>query len=72
LVNTVLGFVQNSVEKGQAATYYSTFLQSFVKIQEMYQPIGRNRLNSKENNACTLCLQNNSANSEAFELIDLT
>jgi hypothetical protein len=63
LVDTIFGFVQNSVvEKWQAATYYGTF----VKIQEMYQPIGRNRLNSKENNACTLCLQNSSENSEAL------
>jgi hypothetical protein len=39
LVDTFLRFVQDSFEKREEATRH--FSKSFVKMLEMYQPIGR-------------------------------
>jgi hypothetical protein len=64
LVDTFLGFAQNSFEERQATS--DTFQKSFAKIREKYQPKGRKRLKFKQNSACTPCLQKSCINSKAF------
>jgi hypothetical protein len=61
--------MQNSFEDWQAAT--CAFPKIFVKIQEVYQPIGSNRLKSKQKSACIPCLQKSSVNSKVFSFQQL-
>jgi hypothetical protein len=51
VVNTFLGFAQNSFEELQAAT--CRFSKEFSKSREKYEQIGRKRLKSKQNSAYT-------------------
>jgi hypothetical protein len=43
LVDTILGYAQNSSEKRQVATVLIAFQKSFVKIRERCEPIGRKK-----------------------------
>jgi hypothetical protein len=62
-VDAFLGFTQNSLKSSLKPL--ASFQKGFVKIWEMFQPIGREVINSKENSACTpsfhKCFQNSIA-----------
>jgi hypothetical protein len=44
----------------------ASFQKGFVKIREIFQPIGREGWNSKENSACIPSFQKSFENSKAF------